>query len=250
MSQILDQVSARIQNALQSGKKAVTVFDLDSTLFDVSPRLEKVLMDFAAVPEHQRRFPEEVPYFKNVKTLRNDWGIKKTLIRAGLTSANPEFQQAVKHFWRERFFSNEYLVYDKPYEGAAEYVQHLHELGSEIHYLTGRDHERMGEGSKSTLLHWGFPLDQERSHLALKPKKGMDDALFKRDWFLNFDRPSYQEIWLFENEPVNVNLIAQSSPDVNIVFFDSTHQGLEEPRADIPKIMNFLCGVLPVKGSG
>lgn len=243
MSEILEQVFKKIETAHKNGLKTITVFDLDSTLFDVNPRLEKVLLDFADVKVHQERFPEQIQHFKNIKAHRTDWGIRKTLIRAGLTHADPEFQNAVKDFWRKNFFSNEYLVYDVPYDGAVEYVQQLFTLGAEIHYLTGRDEKRMGQGSRDVLRKWGFPLDEVRAHLALKPRQGMDDGLFKRDWFVHLNHQDYKEIWFFENEPVNINWIARTSPHVNIVFFDSTHQGLEEAPANIPKIMNFLCGI-------
>jgi acid phosphatase class B len=245
MSDILDEVLLRIQKSLESDHKVLTIFDLDSTLFDVSPRLEKILMEFAEVPEHQRRFPEHIPYFKNIRTHRTDWGIRKTLIRAGLTHAEPEFQDAVRDFWRQRFFSNEYLEYDVPYEGAAEYVQEVHNLGSKVFYLTGRDQHRMGAGSRKVLQKWDFPLNDQSAHLVLKPEKGMDDGLFKRDWFLQHPPHEQKALWFFENEPVNVNLVKKHSPHVEIIFFDSTHQGAEEPPPDIPKIMNFLCKVAP-----
>ncbi len=245
MSEILDHVFVKIRSALEKGHETRAVFDLDSTLFDVAPRLEKVLMDFAEVPENRERFPEHIPFFQNVKAHRTDWGIKKTLIRAGLTHAEPEFQAAVRDFWREKFFSNDYLEFDVPYDGAVQYVQQLYQMGCKISYLTGRDVFRMGEGSLRVLKKWGFPIDVPSSELVLKPVRGMDDGLFKRDWFLQYPPKEGQEIWFFENEPVNVNLVLKHSPHVQIVFFDSTHQGAEHPPEHIPKIMNFLCGIDP-----
>jgi hypothetical protein len=68
----------------------------------------------------------------------------------------------------------------------------------------------------------------------------MDDALFKEDWFKALDRNSFQEIWFFENEPANIHLVMNSSPHVNIIYFDSTHSRRAEPPENIPAIMHFL----------
>lgn len=237
---LLEQILSEIQQFTQRGQPSLVVFDLDSTLFDVGPRLEKILIEFAEVPDHQRRFPEQVKHFKNVKIERRDWGIKNTLIRAGLDGHHPEFQDAVRDFWREKFFSNEYLRYDKPYPGAVKYVQALAGAGAEVIYLTGRDVHRMGKGSAEVLHHWKFPLDEQKYSLVLKPHRSMDDGLFKRDWFTAMPLGRYEKIWFFENEPVNVNLVRMHSAHVQIVFFDSTHSGQATAPENIPWIMHFL----------
>ncbi len=221
------------------GERALVVFDLDSTLFDVSPRLKRILHDFALMPEHQTRFPEAVEILKNVETLPSDWGVRDAVIRAGLDSHHPEFHEAMKHFWIQHFFSNEYLQFDRPFEGAVPFVQELHSLGAHIVYLTGRDVQRMGEGSVKTLKHWNFPIDRT-AQLVLKPQKGMDDAQFKSDWFAEVPKNVYERIWFFENEPVNVNLVRRQHGHVEIVFFDSTHSGKEEAPSDLPTVINFL----------
>lgn len=236
---LLDQILVKIAEIHAQNGKTCLVFDLDSTLFDVSPRLQQILDDFAAHPEHQSQFPQEMKFFPEMKTHRADWGIKNALMRSGLKEASADFQNAVRAYWRQNFFSNHYLDYDLPYEGAIEYLQHIDELGSDIFYLTGRDVHRMGEGSARILRKWDFPLDDRRSQLVLKPYKEMDDAEFKRDWFLNLDRQKYDKIWFFENEPVNVNLIHQALPEIEIVFFDSTHAGLETAPEHLPKILDF-----------
>lgn len=237
--QYLEQIIQNIQLLNQQKAQALCVFDLDSTLFDVSPRLEKVLIDFANFPENQQKFPEQVPFLKDIKTYRSDWGIRNALIRAGLDGHHPEFQHAIKEFWVKTFFSNEYLDYDIPYEGAVEFVQRLNQLGADIVYLTGRDIKRMGPGSLSTLEKWKFPIS-ENALLVLKPEKGMDDAQFKVDWFKALPENKYQKIYFFENEPVNINLLQKEKLDIEIFFFDSTHSGKQQVAEDLPRIMHFL----------
>ncbi|UXR64517.1 HAD family hydrolase [Bdellovibrio bacteriovorus] len=236
---MLEQILVNIQDLSHQGKNSLVVFDLDSTLFDVSPRLEKILLDFAASPLNQKRFPEQVALLKNIKTLRSDWGIVGALTRAGLDGHHQDFQDAVRAYWQKSFFSNHYLQFDRPYEGAVEFVNAVEQAGAQIAYLTGRDVERMGASSGEVLEQWGFPLN-EQAELVLKPHRSMDDAQFKTDWFLAAEKKNYETIYFFENEPVNLVHLAQHCPKVQMIFFESTHAGKAEPPEDLPRIMNFL----------
>lgn len=236
---MLNDILVKIQTFANHGQKSLVVFDLDSTLFDVSPRLERILLDFAAMPINQRRFPEQVALLKNISTMRSDWGIAGALTRAGLDGHHPDFQNAIKAYWQKNFFSNHYLQFDSVYEGAVEFVQAVQKAGADIAYLTGRDVERMGIGSEEVLRDWNFPLD-ETAKLVLKPHRSMDDAEFKTAWFEDAAKQNYQKIYFFENEPVNLHHMIGRGTDVEIIFFESTHAGKAEPPANIPRIMNFL----------
>lgn len=236
---MLDQILNKITQFTAQGKKSLVVFDLDSTLFDVSPRLQRILLDFAAQPLNQKRFPEQVALFKNIKALQTDWGIQNALQRAGLDGHHPEFQEAVREYWQKNFFSNHYLQFDDLYDGALEFTLAVDKAGAEIAYLTGRDVERMGTGSVETLERWGFPL-HDKAKLVLKPHRSMDDAQFKTDYFIEADKENYEKIYFFENEPVNLVHLAQFCPHVEMIFFQSTHAGKAQPPENLPRIMNFL----------
>lgn len=236
LRKILSEVE---ETTLQKGK-SLAVFDLDSTLFDVSPRIQQILWDFAHDPKYSKLYPETVDILKNIQTQRKDWGIKQAILRAGLGEHSAEFHEDLRLFWKQHFFSNPYLEYDKPYEGAVEFVQELWEKGAEIVYLTGRDTFRMGQGSIRVLKKWQFPVDEERATLVLKPKAGMDDAQFKKDWFADRDLDIFSHVWFFENEPANLWEIQKHLPKVKMIFLDSTHSGKAEPLPDIPKILHFL----------
>ncbi len=239
-SHSLKKMHQELKELQQKKGLGLAVFDLDSTLFDVTPRLEKILLDYAQVPEHQKQFPEQVQYFKNIRILKKDWGIREILVRAGLDGHHHEFQESVREFWVQNFFSNEALEHDIPYAGAVEFVRSIASSEVEIAYLTGRDVHRMGEGSEKILRKWGFPLDSEKQKLVLKPHKSLDDAEFKRDWFVSLPESKYQRIWFFENEPVNIHLIRQTRPEVEIFYFDSTHSRRADPPEDLPRLLHFL----------
>lgn len=216
------------------------VFDLDSTLFDVAPRLEKVLIDIALEPAVQEKFPSVIPYFKNIKTQRKDWGFVEVLQRAGVEHDNLDLFKTVRHLWIQKFFSNEYIHYDVPYQGSVDFVQKIGKLNIPIVYLTGRDVKRMERGSREVLQKWKFPLDDKKSRLVLKPDREMDDALFKRDWIHRYLSDNNTPVFLFENEPVNINLIAKELPQVELVFFDSTHSRQETPPEEIFTLVHYL----------
>ena len=235
---ILKKALDEIDQATTKGQRVVVVFDLDSTLFDVTPRLQKIIHQFAVVPEHIQKFPENCKLLLQAEAQHGDWGIKKALQRAGLDELHRDFQMAMREFWLKTFFSNEYLDFDVPYDGAVNFVNAVYSTGAEIVYLTGRDTPRQGPGTEKILHKWGFPLGKVRTELALKPKAGLDDALFKEEFMRKYDRET--SVWLFENEPVNVNRIRRHHPHVKIIFLDTTHAGHEEPPEDIPQILHFV----------
>jgi hypothetical protein len=231
----------RDMRALRAQKASgLAVFDLDSTLFDVSPRIRQILWDFAHHPEYSRRFPDAMEIVKNLKTERSDWGIKDALLRGGMDTHPEEFHDCIRTFWKENFFSNPYLHYDVPYDGAVQFVDQLWQEGIEIAYLTGRDVIRMGTGSRDVLLKWNFPLDDRRANLVLKPKAGEDDAEFKRRYFDRIDQSKYGKIWLFENEPLNILEVQKHHPKVEMIFIDSTHSRRANVPPDLPTILHFL----------
>jgi len=98
----------------------------------------------------------------------------------------------------------------------------------------------MGEGTENSLMQWKFPLQKGRATLALKPDNEIEDKLFKSNFFTGIKEFAYEKIWLFENEPVNIELIRKNHPEIELVFFDSTHSGIGSSPADLPTIMHYL----------
>lgn len=226
--------------ALVKKTHPLVVFDLDSTLFDVSPRLEKSLIDIASDPLIKEKFPTVIPYFKNIKTNRKDWGFVDVLRRAGVDHDHHELFRTVRQLWVDRFFSNEYIHYDIPYDGSVAFVQKVQQLNVPIVYLTGRDYKRMEQGSREVLQKWNFPLDDSQNRLVMKPERSMDDALFKRDWIQDYINETKTSLFLFENEPVNINIVSKYFPEVELIFFDSTHSQKETTAHEVATLMHYL----------
>jgi len=216
------------------GESQVIVFDLDSTLFEVTPRSQQILQEFID-SHHFEDLHEMKSALQTVRLQSSDHGLESAVRRAGIEFRNEELRQQLIQFWRERFFSNEYLTLDRPFEGAVEFVQELYRRGAHIKYLTGRDRVRMGEGTPRQLQTWQFPVHMERTELIMKPVKGLDDSEFKLEEIKRLGNVT----WFFENEPKIIRRVESELPNLNIVFFRSSHSGKAEPREEWLSIHHF-----------
>lgn len=211
--------------------RTLAIFDLDSTLFNVSTRSQKILQEFAE--------KYKIAELMKLQIQPSDWGIKEALFREGYTlEKDHELLTRLRDFWSVRFFSNEYLHYDVPYLGAINYVNELLNSGCEVQYLTGRDSARMQNGTIEVLKKWGFPLIST-AHLHMKPEINQDDEIFKYEWFKNFNSHSYGPIYFFENEPININAVLNLSLPIQVIYLETTHSRKQEVTATVMRIKNY-----------
>lgn len=219
-------------------KRVVAIFDLDSTLFDVSHRSQSIIHDFTKDAHFLKTYPADIERLKMIRIQAADWGIKEAIVRQGW-AAPPEFFIAIRDYWRQHFFGNDYLKYDKPYEGSLEFVLAIHKAGIDIKYLTGRDRPDMHAGTVASLKQWGFPLDDIEGQLFMKPAKGSaEDEDFKVQQMQNFAK-TYDMIYFFENEPVIINKMLVALPQVKIIFLDTVHSRKAIVPPHLTKITKF-----------
>lgn len=214
--------------------ECLAIFDLDSTLYDLTLRVTAIIDRFANDSSVRARFPEACRKLANVEIRRTDWGITEPLERIGISKdENKELFREIHEAWARGFFSNDFLDRDFPLPGAVEFVRRCLAVGGRVLYLTGRDTPRMGDGTESSLRQCGFVVDVPRARLQLKPHAALDDAEFKADVIAELAH-RYKHIWLFENEPVNINAVLKRVPSVKVVFVDTCHSGLE--RVENPHV--------------
>ena len=238
-SQVLKHLIEKSKVLSAQQERFAVAIDLDSTLYNVAPRMNQIIKDFCAERFHREKHPNECSILEKTEHKYGDWGLEVSMQRAGINIQPSEFMKDIMSFWQKCFFSNEYLHYDEPMPGAIDYVQSLHNAGAYIFYLTGRDSQRLGHGTRECLEKFDFPLHDKTAKIALKPNASLKDETFKQE-YLNSLEKLKKEIWLIENEPVNINLILEKNPKIQILFFDSVHSGREDVPENIKRITNFL----------
>lgn len=217
----------------------LVIFDLDSTLFDLTKRVTAILERFTADPQTRTRFPVACELMRNIRIHRTDWGITEPLARIGITNHDhADFLHAAQAAWYEGFFSNDFLDLDFPLPGAVDFVEACLDRGAEVMYLTGRDVARMGIGTEKSLRQCRFPFDHPDVSLILKPSKELDDAEFKADVIEDLLH-DYDHVWLFENEPVNINIVLDRAPNVKIIFVETCHSGVATVKDPFAVVEHF-----------
>ena len=213
--------------------RVAVVFDLDSTLFDVSPRTQFILRALGDEAAFASVHADVAQSLSTVEVLPSDYSVRTILRRTSPAAATDStaVAEAVRAYWREHFFSSDHLHRDVLYPSADEYVRLLHGLGAEIFYLTGRGEARMRDGTVRALVQHGFPLAP--GALLMKPSEVLSDEGFKADVLGRF---THNHVWLFENEPVIIAQVRRLVPRVRVVFVRSAHSGKAAEPTDVPAV--------------
>lgn len=234
---ILSGVLAVSRQLRLKGVTPVSVFDLDATLFECGSRHKAILLEYARANRRQHPGLEKAVTALEPDTL--PYSIQEIARKAGIEESN--ITRDMHKFWRDRFFSNEYLKFDHPIAGAVTYVNALSRVGSVIVYLTGREEALMSAGTHATLAANGLPLGPGKGVVILSHTHGMRDSEFKGSPEVR-DRISAlgTVVGIFDNEPGNVNALQRSFPGALTVFLDTNHSP-DAPALDIgiASIRNF-----------
>tara|TARA_B100001248_G_C27399566_1_gene468967 strand:+ start:6406 stop:7125 length:720 start_codon:yes stop_codon:yes gene_type:complete len=219
-----------------SSSEQVFIFDLDSTIYDLTRRQAKIIKEFASNYKHEGDF---LPIAERI--LQADFQrfpfFAENALKEKRIPIHPVFKKYFYPFWYERFFSNEYLYHDELEPGVVNFVKKLVQMNVQVVYLTGRDMPRMGEGTKDKLCQDG--LLQHGEQLVLKPNKDMVDREFKLDVVLSMHEPG-KKVYFLDNEASNNNYIYTHLPDIMNIFYDSVHSESEQPHEDLYILSSFL----------
>jgi hypothetical protein len=151
--------------------------------------------------------------------------MKGAMMRCGLSEQEVDsLYAAVRAFWLERFFTNDYCVDDSATPGAAAFVQAVVATGAQLVYVTGRA-EDMRAGTVESMRRTGMPLPaQGRVSLLMKPDPRDDDDAFKRSAHARLETMGTL-IAAFDNEPTHVNDYLVRFPKAQIVHLATDHSG-------------------------
>lgn len=230
-TKVLDEVVQRVGQAVLSkpARRPVVTFDLDSTVFDNRPRQLAILSEFARAKKLAG--VESLDY-----TDIDGWRVAEHLARlGGAAGRETELKTEFKSFWKDRFFTSEYCLYDHSLPGAGEYVQALEKAGATVVYLTGR-HEDMRSGSAKSLHAGGFP----EGTLLMKPTFDMTDTQWKEIAVAKI-REIGDVVACFDNETTHVNRLRTAFPGAYVVWLRTDHSPEAEPLPpEVPSVEGFL----------
>ena len=236
--QVLDHVLESVRKGPPGGQ---VLLDLDSTLYEVGHRTYQILKEWRESRDAQG-YPRIHAALQGLRLDHVGYSLKDTFQALGFALDDPEIlamHRQAKGFWTSRFFSSEYLKFDRPYSGASDFVRDLHRAGAAIVYLTGRDEEGMGRGTREILARDGFPVG-ERIDYVLKPTRLGDDHEHKVVSSRKL-RERGPILASFENEPRNLMSIARELPGATHVFVEthcSDHPA--DPADGIYRIRGYL----------
>ncbi len=213
----------------------VVVFDLDATLFDNRPRTLEILMEYRdAIAAEDAELADAL---LGLEVERIHYLLTDTLKDCGIYRA--DLVKDISTFWHDRFFSDEYIGFDVPTAGAAEYVRACYEAGAVVVYLTGRDIPGMLAGTVAKLRDDGFPIAVAGTELVLKPDPNMSDEAFKRTALPTLDRVG-DLLAFFDNEPANCNLAKAMFPHATVVLLETQKvPGAPPPARELEILADF-----------
>lgn len=233
---LLLEVLRRISGVVEAGRLPICIFDLDSTLFHTAGRNLRILQEFAQA--HRRDFPELAPLVDELTVEDMSWSPVGLLQQRGVREET--LLGALRAFWRERFFTDDYVVYDHVIPGAADFVSACHNQGALIYYLTGRHVGGMEFGTLRSLLEQGFPWGSGHVILHLKASFEEADVDFKAEAVRQIRALSGEVVATFENEPANANLFQRSFPEALHFWLLTEHSpGAEPIHPEIHPIADF-----------
>ena len=246
--QTLDMVEQSVTLAMRhfqtfGGKRPTVVLDLDDTLFvsnqTRSYRIIHMWLD--ARPELDQHIRRSLSTMKP-PTLA--YSLRDTFEKVGgLDLTDPVVAAALtdlQSYWTPRFFSNELVVDDPVQYGAAKFASRLHDLGANIAYVTGRDEQRMGVGTREAIAKSELPqLSSPRVKLFLKPNKDVVDADFKKSVVGKLDAWGHV-VATFDNAPANCVVFAKAFAHAMNVFVDTVYDSAPvEVRDGLYRIFDF-----------
>lgn len=175
--ELLGRVHDRVTVAsADGGPPPVVVFGLDGVVFDTRPRTLRILREYAEDVAYD--YPDVAEGLRELEVGDVAPLLSDTLRVGGVTRA--DFVRDVTSFWHERYYADDYLMYDEPNEGAVDYVRSLRDAGAVVAYLSRRDVPGMLMGTVAALRDHAFPVAEPGVQLALKPDATLSDDAFAR----------------------------------------------------------------------
>ena len=216
--QVLKQVENQLIAApARCTKPPVVIFDLDHTLFDSRPRIWRILQEFALTLPESKKDQRQIIQASKMSDI--SYLVIETLQRIGIR--DPQTIEDGLKFWIEHFAHEGRCSQDGIIPGGPEYVNRLHKAGAFIVYLTARAKDWELVCTVDSLKKSGYPIGVANTQLIMKPNPEQQRAVeYKTEVFKDIDSMGCV-VACFENEPKNINAMANQWPEAVHVFLDT-----------------------------
>jgi hypothetical protein len=214
-----DVVKSNIENIHNSGGSPLIVIDLDGTLVDYSIRTYSI---FQEIP-HKFELPDDIKEkLLSIKPTEFKYHPRENLIALDLN--NDELVEKLSKFWEKCFLSNYYLDYDMPFDGVDEFIQNVLSLDMNIVYLTGRDEENMGMGTRAWLKKYKLHPIENRTRLILKTDMDLINYQSKVKGCHMINKLG-TPVMLIDNEPKELISIWECFPEAIGILMQTQNSG-------------------------
>jgi len=232
-------LQAVLSRAKGMGRRAVVIFDLDSTVFDNKPRQARILREFGQARGIAPLSACAASHFSS------GWDLRAAMRNCGLSADEAErLHPEAKRFWLGRFFTSDYCTEDVAISGAPQFVKAVADTGAIICYISGRP-EEMRRGTLDAMRKCGFLTPSKSVHLILKSSPSIPDDDFKREAHRQAAELG-EVVAVFDNEPTHVNDYRRRFPEATVVHLATDHSGrpvaLLEGILSVPDFSSILPG--------
>jgi hypothetical protein len=225
----------RIERAKSSDKIPIAVIDIDGTISQHYLRTYEIFLQTSQTFD----LPENVKAnLAGYDPYKYDYDPLKNLLQIGIQEG--QTLREVMKFWDDNFFSNRFLHLDELLPGAKEFVRIVQGLGISVVYLSGRDEQNMGDGTRAWLKRHNFIGDHSPVSLFLKTDlsiTSVESKIVAAEKIKSLGEP----MLILDNEPGELEALWRKFPQAATVLLDTPNSG--RPGALPPgtlKIKNFV----------
>lgn len=222
-----------LERAAEQGSSGIVAFDLDSTLLDNRPRQAQILREYGELHGVAALAQHHADHWQG-------WDARIAMANTGLDVETIETHLGpFRTYWKDRFFTSEYCVLDRPIAGATSFVAAVMATGARVFYVTGR-HEPMRRGTVACFEQTGFAVpDGDAVELLMKPELDELDDVYKARSHAML-RDCGLLVAAFDNEPAHINGYRESFPETIAVHLATDHSPRDIPvLPGIPSIADF-----------
>ncbi|MCP4581140.1 MAG: hypothetical protein GY839_05945 [candidate division Zixibacteria bacterium] len=211
-------IAQGMKRAAQSNQRPVMVIDIDGTIAEHFLRTQQIFIEAIKELELPESFKKNLNDFD---PFAYDYNPKPNLIEMGLEG---ETLAKMIKYWNKYFFSNKFLHLDNQIEGGSEFVHKILGLDIDVIYLTGRDEQNMGEGTRVWLTKNNFMNEHYRTSILMKTNLDIENVDSKALSAQSIQKVG-EPVLIIDNEPCELEAMWDQFPRAATILMDTPNSG-------------------------